>query len=182
MECVCGCGRSVPKGLVDRNFLAARVALELLVWDKNRALPGAGPEGREGLIARGADCYARLLYSLHGEGADDPDEACEEWVAESARLRAGRSDLTKKKLLGIGTPNVTPEDMDRMDRAHPELSFTGSLATAPGAATGRAAASSSTDSGDDPEAKLERLRALRDDAVLSAEEFAAAEARLLGHD
>src|SRR6266702_2597240 len=79
MECVCGCGREIPKKLVDRNFTAAGIALELLAWDKNRVSPLPGPDGREGLIARGADCYERLLYSLHGEGGGDPDADCEEW-------------------------------------------------------------------------------------------------------
>ncbi len=181
MECVCGCGRNVPKKLVERNFLAAQVALELLVWDKNRAFPTPGPPGREGLIARGAECYERLLYSLHGDGAGDPDEACDAWVAESMEMRAGRGDMTKKRLLGIGAPNVSQEDMDRLDRRHPALSFTGSLATAPGGSAPGAAASPAA-SGDDLKAKLERLRALRDDAVLTAEEFAAAEARLRGRD
>ena len=75
MECVCGCGRDLPKKLGDRNVAAAAVALELLAWDKNRALPGPVPEGREALIARGAECYQRLLASLHGEGDADPDAA-----------------------------------------------------------------------------------------------------------
>jgi len=83
MDCVCGCGRALPKDSADRNYIAASVAIELLVWDKNRALPGAGPEGREGLIARGVECYERLLYSLHGEGGGDPDRESKAWLEES---------------------------------------------------------------------------------------------------
>jgi hypothetical protein len=172
MDCVCGCGRSLPKDLTDRNYIAASVAIELLVWDKNRALPGAGPEGREGLIARGVECYERLLYSLHDEGAGDPDPESNAWLDESRAMRANRSDMTKGRFFGGNAPNVSKEDMARIDRRHPERSFTGGLE-----ADRRETASS----GDDV-AQLERLRALRDEDVLTDEEFAAAKARLLGRD
>src|SRR6185312_1544942 len=101
MECVCGCGREISGAkLTQRNLVAAGIALELLAWDKNRASPTPGPEGREGLIARGADCYQRLLYSLHEEGGGDPDADCEEWLAEAGAMRAQRSDMTTKRFLG----------------------------------------------------------------------------------
>ncbi|HXF31128.1 MAG TPA: SHOCT domain-containing protein [Solirubrobacterales bacterium] len=170
MECVCGCGREISGAkLTQRNLVAAGIALELLAWDKNRASPTPGPEGREGLIARGADCYQRLLYSLHEEGGGDPDADCEEWLAEAGAMRAQRSDMTTKRFLGRGhgSPNLTEHDMAQLDRLHPELSFTGK-----------------TSEGEEPEddlvLKLERLRVLRDEGVLTDEEFVAAKARLLG--
>jgi hypothetical protein len=159
MECVCGCGREIAGTTqTDRNFVAATVALELLVWDKNRASPTPGPEGREGLIARGADCYQRLLYALHEEGGGDPDADCGEWLREAAEMRAERSDMSVKRFLGRGggQPNLSEHDMAQLDRLHPEQSF-----------TARA---------DD---KLERLRALHADGTLTDDEFAAARARLL---
>jgi hypothetical protein len=171
MECVCGCGRNIPKKLGDRNFIAAAVALELLAWDKNRAFPGPGPDGREGLIARGADCYEQLLYSLHEEGPGDPDEQCNAWLQEAMEMRADRSDMTKKRLFGTDGPNLSKEDMERLDRRHPERSFTG-----PATATATATPD------DDLVEKLERLRVLRDDDVLTDDEFAAAKALLLGRD
>jgi hypothetical protein len=191
MDCVCGCGRKIPKNLSDRNFIAAGVAIELLAWDKNRALPGAGPEGREGLIARGVECYEQLLYSLHGEGGGDPDPGSRAWLDESREMRADRSDMTKKRLLGSDAPNVSREDMARLDRRHPERSFTGgedrepATATAPGGPAAQAPPPHSpapppTAADDDLVEKLERLRALRDDEVLTEEEFVAAKARLLG--
>jgi len=167
MECVCGCGRDIPKDFSERNFISASVAIELLAWDKNRALPGPGLEGREGLIARGAECYEKLLYSLHGEGGGEPDAEANDWLEESRAMRASRSDMTKRRFFGGGAPNVSRADMERLDRRHPERSFTGAGAAA-------------TD--DDLVTKLERLRALRDDDVLTEEEFAAAKARLLGRD
>jgi hypothetical protein len=181
MECVCGCGREIPKNLADRNFIAAGVAIELLTWDRNRALPGAEPEGREGLIARGVECYEQLLYSLHGEGGGDPDPEADAWLEDARAMRAGRSDMTKRRFFGASAPNVSKEDMDRLDRRHPERSFTGG--TPPQAQDEREAptvATATTD--DDLIAKLERLRVLRDDDVLTDEEFAAAKARLLAGD
>jgi hypothetical protein len=194
MDCVCGCGKKLPKKLGDRNFIAAGVALELLVWDKSRMLAGPVPEGREGLIARGVDCYESLLASLHGEWSGDPDQRSDTWLRESRYLRADRPDLTKRRFLAAPTTNLSKEDMERLDRRHPERSFTGSGSTRSEAATGSdpgaagdaaitspaGAPTPPTASGDDDlVAQLERLRVLRDDHVLTDEEFAAAKARLL---
>jgi hypothetical protein len=189
MECVCGCGREIPKNFTDRNVIAAGVAIELLAWDRNRALPGPEPAGREGLIARGVECYEKLLYSLHGEGGGDPDPEATAWLEAARAMRADRSDMTKRRFFGGSAPNVSEADMDRLDRRHPERSFTGGL-EAPGrepVAAGAqampaepAARSGPTATGDDDlVAKLERLRVLRDDGVLTDEEFVAAKARLL---
>lgn len=178
---------------MDRNFIAASVAIELLAWDKNRALPGPGPEGREGLIARGVECYEQLLYSLHGEGGGDPSARCKEWLEESRGMRAYRSDMTKRRFLSGKGPNVSKEDMERIDRRHPERTFTGWVDPVPGetdaagegaAQNGAAARNDSTTArkDDDLVAQLERLRALRDEDALTDEEFAAAKARLLQRD
>jgi Short C-terminal domain len=172
MDCVCGCGKGISGKLADRNFLAASVALELLAWDKNRTSPKPGPDGREGLIARGADCYQRLLYSLHGEGGGDPDDDCGAWLKESAELRATRSDMNARRLFGNRPPNLSKSDLEQLDRRHPETSFTGA-GTRAGVAVARPGDGDLVD-------QLERLRALRDDGVLTDDEFAAAKARLLG--
>lgn len=186
VDCVCGCGRNIAKDSADRNYIAASVAIELLVWDKNRALPGPGPEGREGLIARGVECYERLLYVLHGEGAGDPDPESRAWLEESRAMRANRSDMTKGRFFGGNAPNVSKEDMARIDRRHPERTFTGidepaRFAAAPTpSASGPSATATATS--DDLVTQLERLRALHAEGVLTEEEFAAAKARLLGGD
>src|ERR1700744_2546200 len=125
MECVCGCGRDLSGKLSQRNFIAASVALELLAWDKNRASPAPGPDGREGLIARGSDCYERL-----GEGGGDPDGDGTAWLAESAEMRAGRSDMNTWRLVGQSPPSLSKADMAQLDRKHPELSFTGRVGAA----------------------------------------------------
>jgi hypothetical protein len=196
MDCVCGCGREISGAtLTQRNFTAARVALELLAWDKNRASPTPGPQGREGLIARGTDCYQRLLYALHEEGGGDPDADCDEWLRESGEMRLQRSDMNKKRFLdrGFGSPNLSEYDMEQMDRLHPELSFTGKIPAPSGGVAAQTADAVNAPAADEPAeqpsggadgddlvAKLERLRALRDDGTLTDDEFAAAKARLLG--
>jgi hypothetical protein len=179
MECVCGCGREISRGLVQRNFTAAGVALELLAWDKNRASPGPGPDGREGLIARGADCYQRLLYALHGDGGGDPDDDCGAWLKESAAMRDGESDMNRWQLIGQGSPNLSKSDMARLDRQHPELSFTGG-SPAPAAEPDAAASPAAGEPDDDLVDRLERLRTLHAEGALTEAEFAAAKARLLG--
>ncbi len=168
MECVCGCGRKISKKLIERNFIAAGVALELLAWDKNRASPTPGPDGREGLIARGADCYQRLVYSLHGEGGGEPEDDCKAWRQESTDMRAERSDMSRHRFLGTSSPNLSKADLSQLDRLHPETSFTGRTATGTASEEGHLVD------------KLERLRALNDDGALTDDEFAAAKARLLG--
>ena len=106
-------------------------------------------------------------------------------------MRSHRSDMTKRRFLGGSAPNLSKEDMDRLDRRHPERSFTGGLDLAQDVATtpGSPAPSESVTSpappapaDDDLVTKLERLRVLRDDGLLTDEEFAAAKARLLGRD
>jgi hypothetical protein len=185
MECVCGCGREISGAtLTQRNFTAARVALELLAWDKNRAGPSPGPDGREGLIARGADCYQRLLYSVHEEGGGDPDADCDEWLKESGEMRLQREDMSKRRFLdrGFGSPNLSEHDMQQLDRQHPELSFTGRPPAPSGgeAAVDEGAGANGAQPDDDLVGKLERLRSLRADGTLTDDEFAAAKARLLG--
>jgi hypothetical protein len=98
--------------------------------------------------------------------------------------------MTKRRFLGGNAPNLSKEDMDRLDRRHPERSFTGGIdaaqdvtATAEAPPDGPVTAPTPpTPADDDLVTKLERLRVLRDDGLLTDEEFAAAKARLLGRD
>jgi hypothetical protein len=67
--------------------------------------------------------------------------------------------------------------MDRLNRRHPERSFTGGEESVPPEPEPAAPRGD-----DDVVEKLERLRILRDDDVITDEEFAAAKTRLLGRD
>ncbi|MBS1861473.1 MAG: SHOCT domain-containing protein [Actinobacteria bacterium] len=86
--------------------------------------------------------------------------------------------MTKKRFLSIGpsAPSLSDHDMAQLDRRHPELSFTGQVATAN--ADGRPP----TAPADHLVDRLERLRGLRAEGVLTEDEFAVAKARLLGRE
>jgi hypothetical protein len=74
---------------------------------------------------------------------------------------------------------VTEEDIARLDRAHPERSFS-ATATAAVAAAGRGSAAAPDSDAVDVAGQLERLGTLHADGVLTDEEFRAAKARVLG--
>lgn len=180
MDCVCGCGRELGKKgeLVEANLIAAQVALELLVWDKSRASPSPEPGGREGLIARGADCYRRLLSLLHGEVRGNLVDDCRGWLLESAEMRAGLSDLTRERLFGPGPPRVSDVDIQQLNRQHPETSFTMRPTAGPPSLTSELEDANARAEGELVD-KLERLCVLREDGLLTNDEFLTAKAHLL---
>ncbi len=173
--CICGCGTPITgRPLTDANLQASTVALELLAWDRTRAagrVKAEEAEWVESLINRGALQYRRLLDSIHGERESAPIAAGESWLEESAARRSGRPDMTERGLLRFGNRlRITEEDIELLDRKHPERSFTGSP---PDPALAAA-------SGEDLVERLERLGALRAAGQLTDEEFARAKQRLLG--
>lgn len=176
MKCFCGCEAKVSgRRAADLNLQAARIALELLAWDKARAAGKLGPpaaDDAERLLAQGADSYRRLIATLHGEDGSYALEEGEEWLKRSEAERRHRDYMTKKaSLLERGSRLLlTEEDTAQLDRRHPERSFSGAAGRPTG---GR---------GDDREvtSQLERLGALHAEGVLTDEEFAAAKARVLG--
>lgn len=159
----------MSRKLTSANLQASQVALELLSWDKARTAntPGAPmPAGIEALIDRGAHCYRRLLATLHGEPVGDPTRESEEWLRHSAAARRDRPDMTDKgSIFSSPKLKLTELDFDRLDRAHPERSFSG-------AAPERA--------DEDPVAQLKGLRDLHAAGALTDEEFAEAKARVIG--
>ncbi len=170
MDCICGCGAEIPRNLVPAQLEAGKVALELLVWDRTRTSKLQSAE-TEALIARGAECYQRLLATLHGSSATDPVPASEEWLEESFLERGNRPEMTDKG--GFLRPpklRVTEEDTERLDRLHPELSFSQPEQRPP---QGEAV-------DEDPVAQLRGLRDLHATGALTDEEFAAAKARVIG--
>lgn len=154
---------------MDLNFQAARVAQELLAWDKARATgllgePAADDAGR--IIEQGADYYRRQLLALHGAVEACSLEEGEEWIGRSEDQRRGRQYMTKQ-----GGPLrrdqllLTEEDYDRLDRHRPELSFSGAEPEAV--------------PDDDIADQLRRLAALHREGALTDTEFASAKARVL---
>jgi hypothetical protein len=178
MDCYCGCGRPVPRRLTDANLRIGEVALDLLAWDKRRSTAPMAPDDlveTDRLVDRGANSHRRLLAALHGEVDDVSLEESAKWLAESKAIWRDREEMTERGGFLRGPKlKLTKDDFARLDRVHPERSFSGteSVPTDPAARRGEAASAA------DPDAQLERLRSLRAEGVLTEEEFRAAEARL----
>jgi hypothetical protein len=132
VNCLCGCGTRLRRHQVATNLLAGEVALELISWDKARALrsPVAAAE-IEAIVTTGAPYYQELLAAIHA--GEEPSEAAvgaiREWLERSreARARIGEqlSIVPKKKV------KLSDEDAARADRVHPERSFSGGVAADP---------------------------------------------------
>ena len=128
MNCICGCGTRLERGQVELNLVAGEVAIELVVWDKVRALGSPiGADEVAALLAAGAPRYQRLLAAIHA--AEEPGEgelaATREWLEDSraARLRLhGELPVPKKKI------SLSAAEQTRIDRRHPERSFSGDAA------------------------------------------------------
>lgn len=163
MECFCGCGADLPRDREELSLQAGRLALELLVWDKARAgdRPDSCSEEDERLIERGADCYSRLLLALHGQASAYSIDEGEAWLGASESKRRPRKHMTRERfyLFKRTEPLLDEADLARLDRVHPELSFSG-------------------DAAGDRGHRLERLQALHAEGVLSDDEFVAARERL----
>ena len=174
MECFCGCGRDVPRKLVDYEIRLGDMAWELLAWSK--ALSEADPSSRdtietERLVERGAAYYQRLLSTVHGEGEKADLEESSEWLEMSHSRWRTRSDMTEKGGVLRGPKlRLIEADISMLDRVRPERSFQ----------TPRPADREPGEALDDVD-QLERLAALRERGLLTDEEFRAAKARLLGH-
>ncbi len=170
MECFCGCGRSVPRKLVDFEIRLGAMAWELLAWSK--ALSEAEPTSPdtleiERLVERGAACYQRLLSTVHGEGDRAGLKDSSEWLEQSASMWRTRSEMTEKGGLLRGPKlRLVDADVAMLDRVRPERSF-------------QRPADQEPDETLDDVSKLERLGALRERGLLTDEEFRAAKARLL---
>lgn len=154
------------------NVRAAEIAIELLAWDKARSTGYLGsppPTKLEILIEDGAEAYQQVVAALHGEGAFD-EEGSERWLKGSRTERRDREYMTKPPhLLKPGREVLlTEEDHARLDRKHPEQSFSGQRFE-------RGAEEADT-------MQLERLEALHRDGVLTDEEYEAARGRILSRD
>jgi hypothetical protein len=175
MECYCGCGRRISRQLTDTNLRISEVALDLLAWDKRRSTspmePGDFVE-TERLIDRGANSHRRLLRALHGELDDVSLVESGEWLTESKESWRDREEMTERGGFLRGPKlKLTKDDLARIDRVHPEQSFSASSPVAVEVTGARGEAA-------DTAGQLERLRSLRAEGILTEDEFRAAEARL----
>lgn len=175
MECYCGCGRRVSRQLTDTNLRISEVALELLAWDKRRSTAPMQPADfveTERLIVRGSNAHRRLLGALHGELEAVSLDDSAEWLAESRASWRDRDEMTERGGFLRGPKlKLTKDDLSRVDRVHPERSFSASSPSPVEVPGARDEAAGSA-------AQLERLRSLRADGILTEDEFRAAAARL----
>ena len=132
MDCFCGCGTRVPRDLIGVNVRAGEVAFDLLAWDKYRTSGERDPAdalGTERLIDRGAACYQRLISTVHGEREVQSLRESEEWLKESKARWLGRAEMTERGSFLKGRRlRVTEEDISRLDRVHPDRSFSATAA------------------------------------------------------
>jgi Short C-terminal domain len=182
MDCFCGCGARVPRDLIGLNVRGGEVAYELLAWDKYRTTADREPAdalATERLVDRGAACFARVLATVHGERETWSLSESGEWLEESRGHWLDRPEMTEKGSFLRGPKlRVTEEDISRLDRVHPERSFS---ATATSRETVPTRFGSTNDTpAPDVAGQLERLGTLRAEGVLTEEEFRAAKARVLG--
>jgi len=136
VNCICGCGTELGRDQVELNLVAGEVAIELVVWDKARALgsPIAADEVAT-LLAAGAPRYQDLLATIHaGEEPGERElERIRAWLADSraARLRLhDQLPVPKKKI------KLSEAEQARIDRRHPERSFSGEAPEAPATSEG----------------------------------------------
>lgn len=181
MNCICGCGRRLSRGEADLNLRAGEVAIELVVWDKARALrsPVAAAEV-EAILAAGAPRYQGLLAAIHsGGGAGEGElEASAEWLERSraARQRLGdRLPVVPKKKI-----KLSAADQEQVDRLHPERTFSGAdVATAATAAAPAAHPAAAEPSSGDRYLEALLVTALEDVRAGRAEEAERALRRFL---
>jgi hypothetical protein len=175
MECYCGCGRPVSRRLTDTNLRISEVALELLAWDKRRATSLMEPADfveTERLIDRGANSHRRLLAVLHEELDEVSLVESEKWLVESRARWNDREEMTERGGFLRGRKlKLTEDDFARIDRAHPEHSFSVSSPVPVELPGSRGEAG-------DPAGQLQRLRSLRAEGILTEDEFRAAAERL----
>jgi hypothetical protein len=131
VNCLCGCGTRLDRSQTELNLLAGEVAIELVVWDKARSLrsPVAAAEVEE-LLADGAPHYQAMLATIHAgeEPGEEERAAVDEWLGRS---RAGRLRLHNQLPVPKKRIKLAPAEQKRIDRLHPERSFSGVDAPAP---------------------------------------------------
>lgn len=136
-ECVCGCDRELPLPLTGINADAETVQQELMEWDGFRHMMvslanyGDGTTSYDGqldpFIDAGAIHYRDMLAVIHQEAPASlfDQKAVKRWIKfsrkERKKMGRGTGIVRTEKVLG-----ARPHDSDKLDRLHPDLSFTGS--------------------------------------------------------
>jgi hypothetical protein len=133
-RCVCGCGREVPYTRDTAHTAAIALVPELFAWDRFRSRLRAGESfadspvtaaALDGFLAEGADHYAAVLAVVHGE---QPITAVgvgpDRWLRYSRRSRRRLARRSPGAIAADRALALDEEDMRRLDRRHPERSWT----------------------------------------------------------
>jgi hypothetical protein len=112
------------------------------------------------------------LGALHEELDEVSLGDSADWLAESRAAWRDREEMTEGGGFLRGPKlRLTKDDLARIDRVHPDLSFSASSPAPDPVPAAR-------DGAGDPAAQLERLRSLHAEGILTEDEFRAAAARL----
>jgi hypothetical protein len=134
-QCVCGCGREVPRRVESSNLLAIRLIPELTAWDRYRVDVRAGnappespirPEKLDGFLAEGGEHYQRAIAAVHGGTAVlGSGFSVNRWLRYSRKSRRKLDKLAPGAIVSDRAPALTEADLERLDRQHPERTYTG---------------------------------------------------------
>jgi hypothetical protein len=126
VNCICGCGQQVGGDRFGLNLLASEVALELIAWDRARALRSpVAAEEIEAAILGGAPRYQELIAVVHDEvePSGESESSARGWLRfsrdERHRVHSEQPAVPKKRI------RLSAEEEARVDRRHPERSFSG---------------------------------------------------------
>lgn len=135
-HCVCGCGREVPRRAEQANLLAIRLIPELMLWDRHRCdlrqgkVPSASPVTAEKLdrfLAQGGEHYRSAVDTVHAGAISGVSFGFQVngWLRYSRKARRKLHKLAAEAIPGDRTPGLDDEEQARLDREHPERSYTG---------------------------------------------------------
>jgi hypothetical protein len=136
LRCVCGCGLEVPRRAEQANLLAIRLIPELMLWDRHRLdlrrgeVPPASPvtaEKLDAFLATGGGHYRAAVETIHAGAISGPSFGFEvnNWLRYSRKSRRKLHKLAPGAISGDRTPGLDDEQLARLDRDHPEQSYTG---------------------------------------------------------
>jgi hypothetical protein len=135
-HCVCGCGREVPRRSEAANVLAIRLIPELMLWDRHRLdlrrgqIPPSSPvtaEKLDAFLATGGEHYRAAVDTIHAGALSGPAFGFEVngWLRYSRRSRRKLHKLAPEAIPGDRTPPLGEAELARLDRGHPERSYSG---------------------------------------------------------
>lgn len=138
-RCVCGCGREVPRRAEQANVLAIRLVPELMLWDRHRLALRRGEsfpdspvtvEKLDTFLAEGGGHYRAAVDTVHASAMPGLSFGFEVngWLRYSRKARRKLHKLAPAAIPGDRTPGLGEAELARLDREHPEQSYTGAAA------------------------------------------------------